>query len=277
MESNHPSRHPDFVQRLTTAVHRAGGPLCVGIDPDLQRIPRFLRNSHDPIGATENFCRSIIQSTSIYAAAFKFNFAFFEAMGWQGVRLLEELVASVPPEVLTIADAKRGDIGNTARMYASAVYERMKFDSCTLSPYMGRDSIEPFLEEPGTCAFVLARTSNPGGSDFQSLKCDEDLLYRRVAAAARSWGEGKAASVGLVVGATDVQALKDLRQLCPDVPFLIPGVGAQGGTVADVYAAAGSGPLLINMSRSILYAGDGENFAEAARDAARLAVSEFGR
>lgn len=275
MESRRPSSRPDFLERLTSAAGRAGAPLCIGIDPDLERIPRFLRENGDDIQATRIFCQSIIQSTAAHAAAFKFNFAFFEAMGWEGVKLLEELVAEVPSDVLTIADAKRGDIGNTARMYASAVYERMKFDSCTLSPYMGKDSIEPFLDEPGTCAFVLSRTSNPGGSDFQTLGCDGDLLYRKVATAARSWGEGKAAIVGLVVGATDTSALRDLRLQCPDTPFLIPGVGAQGGTVKDVMAAAGSGPLLINMSRSILYAGPGKDFAEAARDAARQAVSEF--
>lgn len=275
METRNSPRPHDFLTRLTTAAGRAGAPLCVGIDPDLHRIPSSLRENNDPVAATDSFCRAIIEATAPHAAAFKFNFAFFEAMGWPGVRLLEELVSIVPHDVLTIADAKRGDIGNTARMYASAIYDRMKFDSCTLSPYMGKDSVEPFLDEPGTCAFVLARTSNPGGDDFQTLTCHGDLLYRHVAGQVKAWGDQRAADVGLVVGATDLDAMRELRALCPDTPFLIPGVGAQGGTVAQVIDAAGSGPLLVNMSRSILYAGSGDDFAEAANRAAREAVDAF--
>lgn len=265
----------DFTQRLEHAFRRTNSVLCVGIDPDLERLPQRVKESGDPVDAVRIFCSEVIESTADFAAAFKFNFAFFEALGWRGAKLLEELVAIVPDGCLTIADAKRGDIGNTARMYASAIFDRMKFDACTVSPYMGRDSVEPFLEFEGTCSFVLARTSNAGGTDFQLLECGSRPLYEHVAESVHTWASNHPATAGLVVGATDVDALAELRAAHPDTPFLIPGVGAQGGSTADVMAAAGRGPMLVNSSRKILYASSGPDFARAAADAAKITAAEL--
>jgi orotidine-5'-phosphate decarboxylase len=156
-------------------------------------------------------------------------------------------------------------------MYADAIFEQMGFDACTVSPYMGRDSVEPFLAHRGTCTFVLARTSNPGSADFQELTCDGESLYRRVARAVKSWDADAIGDAGLVVGATDIESLSALREECPAMPFLIPGVGAQGGSAGEVVRAAGGGPMLVNMSRSVLYASPEGDFAEAAARAAEEA------
>jgi orotidine-5'-phosphate decarboxylase len=265
----------DFTQRLEHAVRRTGSVLCVGIDPDLERLPPDVKKSGDAVEAVRMFCSEVIPATADFAVAFKFNFAFFEALGWRGARLLEELVAIVPDDCLTIADAKRGDIGNTARMYASAIFDRMKFDACTVSPYMGRDSVEPFLEFEGTCTFVLARTSNAGGNDLQLLECGSRPLYQHVAESVHRWASAHSATAGLVVGATDIEALAELRAAHPQTPFLIPGVGAQGGSAADVMAAAGRGPLIVNSSRKILYASSAPDFARAARTAAEATATEL--
>lgn len=258
----------NFLERLATAQRRADSVLCVGIDPDLERIPDAVLVGKEPHEAVLNFCREIIAATHHVACAFKFNFAFFEALGWRGFQTLELLLDEVPSEILTIADAKRGDIGNTARMYADAIFERMGFDACTISPYMGRDSVEPFLEHPGTCTFVLARTSNPGGNDFQTFDVDGQPLYQRIATSVREWAEHLPATAGLVVGASDLDALRALRREAPDMPFLIPGIGAQGGDARDVMRAASGGPIVVNSSRQILYSSTRSDFAEAAAKAA---------
>ncbi len=228
-----------------------------------------------PDEAVRQFCVSIIESTASFASAYKLNLAFFEALGRHGPAVLEDVLDVIPEEIITIADAKRGDIGNSARFYAKALLEDLNFDSITVAPYMGSDSIRPFLMFSGKVAFVLARTSNPGGNDYQLLETDGVPLYHRVAADCVRLGAESPGAAGLVVGATDLDSLASLRILCPETPFLIPGVGVQGASASDVFAAAGSGPLLINSSRKIIYASTGPDFADAAATAARSLCREL--
>src|SRR5580693_200601 len=203
-----------FSEKLKKAIQRTGGCLCVGLDVDTAKMPKNL--PRDGQGALQ-FCRSIIDATRDLAVAYKPNMAFFESLGAQGFEMIELLRQSVPHDVLFIMDAKRGDIGNTSQAYAKAFYGLLKSDGLTLSPYMGKDSIEPFLEYPGTCSFVLCLTSNPSSADFQlqTLQSGEKL-YERVAKTAVQWAEGKKGEIGLVVGATQTQYLKDLRQWVPE-------------------------------------------------------------
>jgi len=229
--------------------------------------PHLLASSTLP-DAVRRFCTDIIHATHESAIAYKINFAFFEALGREGHAVMENVLAAMPSDVLTIADAKRGDIGNSAGFYARSAFETLDFDSITVSPYMGRDSVDPFLAYEGTCAFMLVRTSNPGSNDFQQLQVDGKPLYHRVAQKVSIWGKQSPGEAGFVVGATDARDLEALRATFPDTPFLIPGVGAQGGSASDVMAAAGSGPVLINSSRGVIYASGGEDFAAAAAAAA---------
>jgi len=259
-----------FSDKLFEAQRRASSILCVGLDPDPNRLPAHLANL-DPAAAVTRFCKEIIDVTSDLCCAYKPNLAFFEALGRDGSAALEEVVRHIPPRHITIADGKRGDIGNTADQYARSIYDRLGCDACTVSPYMGSDAVTPFLQRPGTAAFVLVRTSNPGARELQMAVLEGSPLYLRVAEMAHRWGRSQPGEVGFVVGATDPSSLDVLRDLYPKVPFLIPGVGAQGGEPADVIRAArpGTSPVIVNASRSILYAGTGEDFAERARDAAR--------
>lgn len=267
---------PNFSDRLRDLRTTKESVLCVGLDPDPSRIPTALKTGRSTESAVVAFCRSIVEATSDLAIAYKINFAFFELLGAAAFDTMGTVLEAIPEGCLTIADAKRGDIGNSAGFYARSVFETLGFDSVTVSPYMGRDSVDPFLTVPGTCAFVLARTSNPGSHDFQQLDIGGEPLYRRVALSAVNWGKESAGEAGLVVGATDTDDMAHLRQVLPDTPFLIPGVGAQGGSAEDVMRAAGAGPVLINSSRAILYASGGTDFAEAARNQAEHTRSLLG-
>jgi len=265
-----------FSKRLKAAAQRTGGFLCVGLDVDLAKLPEGL--PRDPEGAFI-FCHSIIEATKDLVAAYKPNLAFFEAMGQMGLSCLERVRASVPTECLFIADAKRGDIGNTSQAYAQAFYGQMRCDAVTLSPYMGKDTVDPFLEYEGTCSFVLGLTSNPSAADFQMLELKEGgKLYEKVAQTAVTWGQGRKGEVGLVVGATQADHLKVLRKLAPKAPFLVPGVGTQGGDLATVLKEGkgqdGAG-LLVNVSRQVLYASGKKDYAQAARREAEKLVSEM--
>ena len=263
---------PSFSDRLRAIQQSKQSALCVGLDPDPERLPDALRDERPLADAVLQFCRSIIDATAPLACAFKPNLAFFEALGPVGLRVLKQAIAHVPTDCLVIADAKRGDIGNSARFYARSLFDDLGADACTVAPYMGRDAVRPFLERDGTAAFVLARTSNPGAADVQeACTCDGVPLYRHVARHVADWSAGSAGTGGLVVGATAPDALRDLREACPTLPFLIPGVGAQGGAPADVMDAAATddGLVLVNSSRSILYASSGSDFARAAAHAAR--------
>ncbi len=264
--------HPLFSVRLADAVAEVGAPLCVGLDPDPDRMPGSLPAGPEGVLA---FCVAITESVSPLAAAFKPNLAFFEALP-DGAALLDAVCDAVcQTGRLLVLDGKRGDIGHTGRRYATALYDRLGGDAATVAPYMGADSVAPFVEHAGRCAFVLVATSNPGAADLQHLDAGGRPLYRRVADLAADVGAANAGEVGFVVGATRPALLGDLREAHPDVPFLVPGVGAQGGSVADVLEANAGGPLLVNASRSVLYASSGPDFARAAADAAERLAAEL--
>ena len=262
-----------FKEKTASAVEKSGGLVCVGLDPDLKRLPGFLRGE-DWYGVV-TFNQLVIDATCPYAAAYKLNLAFYEALGEHGWETLRETVSAIPDDCLTIADGKRGDIGNSARFYAAALFEELGFDAVTVNPYMGRDSVEPFIASPEKGAFVLALTSNPGALDFQFIG-EGQRLFEAVAVKACEWNE--LGNIGLVTGATQVEHLRRLREIAPDIPFLIPGVGAQGGDLRAVVENAlmgfpGGG--LINSSRGIIYASSGDDFAKAAGFAARKLRDEI--
>lgn len=270
-------KETEFNRRLREIQTKRRSRLCVGLDPDLSRIPEHLRKQHSVVDAIVSFNRTVIEATVDHVCAFKLNLAFFEVLGAGSFDCLTRTLEGIPPDVIVIADGKRGDIGNSAQFYASAAFESLRFDACTVSPYMGRDSVVPFLEFAGRCAFILVRTSNPGSIDFQTLDSNGIPLYSHVAQTALSWHTNKPGDIGFVIGATDPSAIRAVRKFAPNVPLLIPGIGSQGGDLENVLAAAGSGPILINSSRSILYASTGRDFAEAARkeaDALRLRLGD---
>jgi orotidine-5'-phosphate decarboxylase len=248
--------------------------LCVGLDSELSKIPSLFRSMEHPV---IEFNRSVIRATSAYAAAYKVNTAFYESRGMAGMRDLEETLLALPPECLSIADAKRADIGNTSRQYAKAFFEAWPFDAITVAPYMGFDSLEPFFEYEEKLVFVLCLTSNPGSCDFEE-RCLEDgrPLYRSVLERVRRWQRN--GNAGIVVGATKSGLLHELRKEAPELFFLIPGVGAQGGSMQE---AVGQGAdqnrrsAVVNVSRALIFP-DGEfrnaeEFEEAVgREAAKL-------
>lgn len=254
-----------FLRQLRQATDDSDSFLCVGLDPDPNRLPESLRRLPVAEGVFR-FCRTIVDATATVAAAYKPNLAFFEALGPEGWRVLHRVVGAIPQGRIVIADAKRGDIGSSASMYARALFEELGCHACTVSPYMGRDSVEPFLSYPDRATFVLARTSNRGAEDFQELFVEGDPLYLHVCRAAKRWSDEKQGTLGFVVGATDEAGLRRIRREAPQAPFLVPGVGAQGGDLQMVVRAsrAGGAPLLVNSSRQILYASSGPDFAEAA-------------
>jgi orotidine-5'-phosphate decarboxylase len=255
-----------FSQRLETAVKR-GSPLCIGLDPVLERIPPHLG---DGISAVRRFLEAILDETAGIAGAYKPNSAFFEAMGIEGIGLLVELREKCPEGSLWVLDAKRGDIGNTSQAYARAAFEVFGADAVTVNPYLGKDAVAPFVSDPSRGAFLLCRTSNPGSADFQSLGTPP--LYLQVAEAAQNWNQN--GNVGLVVGATMPTEMVEVRKVAPHLPLLIPGIGAQGGTPEEVVVPAMVDPpglALISASRSILYASSGRDFGTRARmEAERL-------
>ena len=255
------------MQSLQAAWQRNHSLVCVGLDPEPAKFPAHLRSTPDAVFA---FCAAIVDATADLVCAFKPQIAHFAALREEAT--LERLIAHIHdrhPGVPVILDAKRGDIGSTAQHYATEAFERYRADAVTLNPYLGRDSIAPFLERADKGAILLCRTSNPGGADFQALDCGGAPLYLRVAETiARDWnGHGNCA---LVTGATWPEELGQVRDVVGDMPLLVPGIGAQGGDVAAVLkhgqTADGRG-LMISSSRAILYAGSGEDFAQAARAA----------
>ena len=250
---------------LVGAIRAKKSLLCVGLDTDPEKLPAHLRGTSD---AVVRFNKAIIDATKDFAVAYKLNTAFYEAQGIAGWQALEETRAYIPCDIFTIADAKRGDIGNTADQYAKTFFETFPFDAVTVAPYMGRDSVQPFLQTPGKWAIVLGLTSNSGAEDFEKLMCEGKPLYEHVLQTVSGWGS--ADNLMFVVGATRPEDLARIRRLLPGHFLLIPGVGAQGGTVKDVCEAAvtGDGGLLINVSRGVQYASSGEDFAEAAGRAA---------
>ena len=264
-----------FSEKLRAAQAATHSRVCVGLDPDPARLPRSLRDAA-PADAVLAFNRAIIEATADVACAYKPNLAFYEALGPDGWRVFAETVAAIPDDRIVVADAKRGDIGNTARMYAQAFYDGVSADAVTVSPYMGSDAITPFLETEGRCAFVLVATSNLSGSELQDLVVDGEPIYLRTARLAVAAAADRPGEAGFVVGATRPELLAEIRAAYPETPFLVPGVGAQGGDAAAVVGANGSGPLLVNSSRGILYASNGTDFAEAARRSAEALREALG-
>lgn len=235
--------------------------LCVGLDTDMDKLPEGVERSMN--GMLE-FNKNIIQATHAYAVAYKINTAFYEQYGSEGWQCMEETLNLIPKDCFTIADAKRGDIGNTSSMYARAFFKRLNFDSITVAPYMGEDSLSPFFEFEGKWVICLALTSNGGSKDFQILESEGQMVYQHVMKKVSAWGNPS--NLMFVTGATKASDLAQLRIDFPEHFFLVPGVGAQGGNVHDVCKAAMSsfGGLLINASRSILYASSSKDYLEKA-------------
>lgn len=243
--------------------------LCVGLDTDIKKIPQHLLNEEDPVFA---FNKAIIDATAKYAIAYKPNTAFYEVYGAKGWISLEKTINYIKenyPEMFVIADAKRGDIGNTSANYARAFFETLKADAITVAPYMGVDSVEPFLGFDGKWVILLALTSNKGSKDFQYLNAESKELYKNVLLKSKEWADSE--KMMYVVGATHPEELGEIRKMMPDSFLLVPGVGAQGG---DLQAVAKFGlnkdcGLIVNSSRGIIYASNGEDFAEKAAEEAK--------
>ena len=265
-----------FVEMLKARWSAADTLLCVGLDPDPARFPEHLRSSDDPIF---EFCKSIVDATADFSCAFKPQIAYFASAGAEdALQRLITYVRDSQPAVPVILDAKRGDMASTAQHYAREIFERYNAHAVTLSPYLGFDSIEPYLAYPDRGLFLLCRTSNVGGDDLQMLTVEGERLYERVARLASGWN--RSGQIGLVVGATYPRELARVRALVGEMPLLVPGVGAQGGDVeASVKAgqtADGAG-IVVNSSRAIIYASGGDDFAAAARRAAQAARDEINR
>ena len=254
----------NFLEKLITASRKNKSLLCIGLDPDAKLMPANI--------SVFEFNQAIIDATSDLVCAYKPNFAFYEALGNEGLDALRQTVKHIPANIPVIGDAKRGDIGNTARAYAKAIFDDLGFDATTVSPYLGFDSIEPFIQYSEKGIFILCRTSNVGGTDFQALRClehEQRPLFEIVALKASE--RNVHGNIGLVVGATYPEELKLIRQSHPDIPLLIPGIGAQGGDLALTvrYGVDTQGErAIINSSRQIIYASRERDFAEAARHAA---------
>jgi orotidine-5'-phosphate decarboxylase len=256
---------------LVRQIESKGSFLCVGLDTDLTLIPKSFLKESDPVFA---FNKAVIDATEKYTVAYKPNIAFYEAMGPKGWESLQKTMDYIPQEIFTIADAKRGDIGNTAYKYAQTFFDPassgLNFDSITVAPYMGHDSVEPFLTFEDKWVILLALTSNPGSHDFQMSKSEDYIpLYERVMRLAMTWGNAE--QMMFVIGATRSDFLQKVREIAPDHFFLVPGVGAQGGSLEDVakYAMSSRVGLLVNSSRGIIYAGD-DTAVSAAREAKKM-------
>lgn len=266
-------------QQLITRIRSAGTYLCVGLDTDPAKIPTSLLSHAD---AVFEFNRRIIDATKAHCVAYKINTAFYEAMGVKGWEVMERTVDYIPATHFKIADAKRGDIGNTSAQYAKAFFETMAFDAITVAPYMGEDSVRPFLEHKDKWTIVLGLTSNSGSGDFElermagggakvgavGVEAGDELLYEKVLKTAAGWGTPD--NLMFVIGATQAEAFERVRRLMPDHFYLVPGVGAQGGSLEEISKKAMNKDvgLLVNASRAVIYASDGEDFAEAAGKAA---------
>jgi orotidine-5'-phosphate decarboxylase len=254
-----------FEQKYRAAAQTSNTRVCVGLDPDPLKLPSHFDKTVPGVTA---FLKEVIDSTHDLACAYKPNFAFFGALGPDGIAALAEIIDHVPDTVPVLLDFKAGDIGNTAEKYAEMAYDVLNADAVTVNPYMGWDAVEPFLRGEEKCVFLLCLTSNPGSQDFQRLETKKGPLFEVVARQATKWSEQ--GSCGLVVGATHPEDLPRLRELAPDLPFLIPGVGSQGGNPSEIVKQASSADgfgTLVNASRSVLYASSGEDFGSAARQA----------
>lgn len=263
-------------QQLTDNIKRKKTFLCVGLDTDLKKIPEHLLREEDPIFA---FNRAIIDSTADYCIAYKPNLAFYESAGLKGWEAFEKTVRYIRenyPDQFIIADAKRGDIGNTSAMYARTFFEELDVDAVTVAPYMGEDSVTPFLGYEGKWVILLALTSNKGSHDFQLIKDEQgEMLFQKVLRTSRHWSDDS--DMMYVVGATQGKMFTEIRKIVPDHFLLVPGIGAQGGSLSEVciYGINRSCGLIVNSSRAIIYADKTVNFAQAARDEAHKVQIEM--
>lgn len=248
-------------QQLTEQIRKKRSYLCVGLDSDRTKIPAHLLFQEDPVF---EFNKRIIDATKDHCVAYKINTAFYEADGVKGWESMERTVNYISPDHFTIADAKRGDIGNTSTQYAKAFFETLPFDAITVAPYMGSDSVRPFLEYKGKWTILLGLTSNAGASDFELQPAGDGLLYEKVLRTASGWGSPE--NLMFVVGATQPDWFENIRKLTPDHFYLVPGVGAQGGSLREISLKAMNKNvgLLVNVGRDIIFAGKGEDFAEKA-------------
>ena len=252
-------------QEIINQIKKKQSFLCVGLDTDLTRIPVHLLKEKDPIF---EFNKQIIDATHDLCVAYKPNLAFYEVYGSKGWDSLQKTIEYIPKELFTIADAKRGDIGNTSSMYAKAFFENLNFDSVTVAPYMGADSVMPFLEFKNKWVILLALTSNKGADDFQFFEGTDEKLFEKVLKQSKNWGNDE--NLMYVVGATRPEMFAEIRKLVPNSFLLVPGVGAQGGELSEVckYGMNKDCGLLINSSRGIIYAGNDKNFAKKSREEA---------
>ncbi len=249
-------------QQLIDQIRKKKSYLCVGLDTDIAKIPKHLLSEADPVFA---FNKAIIDATRNLCVAYKINTAFYEALGVKGWEAMEKTVHYIGDEHFKIADAKRGDIGNTSDQYAKAFFETIPFDSITVAPYMGEDSVKPFLQHNGKWAIVLGLTSNSGAKDFELQKTGEGLLYEKVLKTVSTWGTPE--NLMFVIGATKADEFLNIRKIIPNYFLLVPGVGAQGGSLNEISEKAMNKDcgILVNASRAIIYASEGEDFAEQAR------------
>lgn len=253
----------NYITKLRKCLKEKNSFLCVGIDPDPEKLPDKFEKS---VEGVFDFCKELIEATREFTPAYKFNLAFFEIWGWEGWQILEKLLALVPKDIFLVGDAKRGDIGNSSKFYAQALTKRLNFDSITVSPYLGSESILPFIEDENKGCFVLCVTSNPSGRELQDHG-ESKPLYQKTAEICASLNEK--GNVGMVMGATKPEQLLEVREEFPDLPFLIPGVGSQGGAVETaVEACRRCGTGLINVSRGIIFA-EGEEFPQNVAQAAQ--------
>jgi len=262
-------------QELFEQIQKKKSFLCVGLDTDLGKIPSYLLKEKDPVF---EFNRQIIDATADLCVAYKPNIAFYEALGPKGWESLQKTLDYIPDDIFSIADAKRGDIGNTSSLYAKAFFETMDFDSVTVAPYMGIDSVKPFLDFDGKWVILLALTSNEGSMDFQlTLSKEGKPLFQDVLEKSSQWGTPE--NLMYVVGATRGEKIAEVRSIVPEHFFLVPGVGAQGGSLEEVakYGMNAHCGLLVNSSRGIIYAGNGTDFANSARKEAAKLQEEMGK
>ena len=255
------------IRELILAIRQKKSYLCVGLDTDVAKLPQHLRGKPN---AVASFNKAVIDATQDFCVAYKINTAFYEAQGMQGWRALEETLQHIPQTHFAIADAKRGDIGNTSAQYAKTFFETLPFDAVTVAPYMGRDSVQPFLDYKNKVTIVLGLTSNKGAENFELQKMDDgNPLYERILRECASWGT--ADNLMFVMGATQAKLLQRVREIVPNHFLLVPGIGAQGGSLRDVsqYGLNKNFGLLINVSRAIIFASNEEDFSDAARLAAK--------
>jgi orotidine-5'-phosphate decarboxylase len=263
-----------FTEKLRAVTGSSGPGLCVGLDPDPTRLPEGFRRD---LSGLVDYLHKVIRVSAPWACAYKVNTAFYEAFGAAGWRILEEIAETLPKNSLRIADAKRGDIGNTAERYAEAFLKRLPFDAVTISPYLGGDSLQPFLKDPDRGAFVLALTTNPGSKDLQYFSDGKERLYEHVLKQLPAWAPQ--GNLGAVVGATHPQELIQIRSAFPTIPQLNPGVGAQGGDIQAITGMAygpHTGPVLVNVSRGLLYPDNSLPFPENVTQACKTYAERLG-